>query len=143
MSATSAPPIRARLFAMAAGFLAVLLSSTASATSFGEIMGWCSNRGDEGDQRLCIAYVSAALELMRSPDPVSNGGHHVCVPDTDRDSSTYDVDEAKSTGSGSSRLADSWRGTGQSLSLFVGTVRPTRCRSRFSRCATVSATAGA
>jgi hypothetical protein len=83
MSATSAPPIRARLFAMAAGFLAVLLSSTASATSFGEIMGWCSNRGDEGDQRLCIAYVSAALELMRSPDPVSNGGHHVCVPDTD------------------------------------------------------------
>lgn len=83
MSATLAPPIRAHLFAMAAGFLLVLLSSSASAASFGEIMGWRSNRGDEGDQRLCIAYVSAGVELMRSPDPVSNGGHHVCVPDTD------------------------------------------------------------
>jgi len=83
MSATLAPPIRAHLFAMAAGFLLVLLSSSASAASFGEIMGWCSNLGDEGDKRLCIAYVSAGVELMRSPDPVSNGGHHVCVPDTD------------------------------------------------------------
>jgi len=68
---------------MGVGILLMLFNSSASATSLGQIMDWCSNRGNEGDQRLCVAYVSAAIELMRSSDPVSNGGHHVCVPDTD------------------------------------------------------------
>ncbi len=83
MSAAPASPIWARFFAMGISILLMLLNSSANAISFGEVIDWCSNRDSEGDQRLCIAYVSAALQLMRSPDPVSNGGHHVCVPDTD------------------------------------------------------------
>jgi hypothetical protein len=50
--------------------------------SFGEIVGWCSS-GAPGDDKLCLAYVSAALQLMRQPDPVSNGGKQICVPESD------------------------------------------------------------
>ena len=83
MSTAPALPIWTRFCAMGVGILLMLFNSSASAASFGEVMDWCSNRGNEGDQRLCVAYVSAAIELMRSPDPVSNGGHQVCVPDED------------------------------------------------------------
>ena len=82
MSTAPALPIWTRFCAMGVGIL-LMLNSSASAASFGEVMDWCSNRGNEGDQRLCVAYVSAAIELMRSPDPVTNGGHQLCVPDED------------------------------------------------------------
>jgi len=69
---------------MGVGILLIMLfNSSASAASLGQVMDWCSNRGNEGDQRLCVAYVSAAIELMRYTDPVSNGGHQLCVPDED------------------------------------------------------------
>ncbi len=83
MSTAPALPIWTRFRAMGVGILLMLFNSSASAASLGQVMDWCSNRGNEGDQRLCVAYVSAAIELMRSPDPVSNGGHQVCVPDED------------------------------------------------------------
>ena len=83
MSTAPDLPIWTRFRAMGVGILLMLFNSPAGAASLGQVMDWCSNRGDEGDQRLCVAYVSAAIELMRSSDPVSNGGHHVCVPDKD------------------------------------------------------------
>ncbi|SRR5260221_12621338 len=83
MSAAPALPVWTRFFAMGVGILLMLVNSSASAASFGEVMDWCSNCGSERDQKLCVAYVSAAIELVRSPDPVSNGSHQVCVPDKD------------------------------------------------------------
>jgi hypothetical protein len=83
MRAAPASPARTGFFAIGVCILLLLPNSSQSATTFGEIMDWCSNRGDDGDQRLCVAYVGAGLELLRSPDPVSNGGHRVCAPNSD------------------------------------------------------------
>jgi hypothetical protein len=52
----------------------------ASAATFGEVVGWCSAPRVVGDDTLCSGYVTAVLALLRSPDPVMNGGHQVCAP---------------------------------------------------------------
>ena len=50
------------------------------ARTFGEIVRWCTTSTRPGDDRLCDAYVSAGLDLFRSPDPVLNAGHRSCPP---------------------------------------------------------------
>ena len=61
--------------AFCVGCLAVWPQSGFGAT-FGEVMGWCSSP----DDRLCDGYLTEAFRLLRSPDPVDNGGHRVCFP---------------------------------------------------------------
>jgi hypothetical protein len=56
-----------------------LFPSAASATTLNQLLGWCGS-GDSGDDRLCTTYLSTALNLLRSPDPVLNAGHQVCAP---------------------------------------------------------------
>lgn len=53
---------------------------SAEARTFGEVVGWCTTSTRPGDDRLCDAYVSAGLDLFRSPDPVLNAGHRSCPP---------------------------------------------------------------
>lgn len=50
------------------------------ARTFGEIVRWCTTSTRPGDDRLCEAYVSAGLDLFRSPDPVLNAGNRICPP---------------------------------------------------------------
>jgi hypothetical protein len=64
------------------GSVTTLIPSSTFATSFEEVAAWCASK-DEGDQRLCDNYWGWAVELLRNPDPVSNGGHQVCVPPGD------------------------------------------------------------
>ncbi|SRR5260221_5788336 len=79
-----APPwIRRLAVAVFACFIA-LSPSLAIATTFGEVVDWCAAPRIEGDDRLCSGYLAAALELLRTPDPVLNGGHQICPPAGDQ-----------------------------------------------------------
>ena len=72
---------------------AALVPSSTFATSFNEVAAWCASK-DEGDQRLCDSYWGSAVELLRNPDPISNGGHQVCVPPGDPRKTVFPIVEA-------------------------------------------------
>jgi hypothetical protein len=79
--AASAPYWIRRLITTLVACPIALSPSAAVAATFGEVMGWCSAPRIEGDEKLCDGYVRAALTLLRTPDPVLNGGHRVCPPE--------------------------------------------------------------
>jgi hypothetical protein len=78
------PPQGRRLAVALFACLAALSPSLAFGATFGEVMDWCSAPRIEGDDKLCSGYLRAALELLRNPDPVLNGGHRVCGPAGDQ-----------------------------------------------------------
>jgi hypothetical protein len=85
MNATSIAPLWVRCLALAPLTCLIALSpSRAIAATFGEVMDWCSAPRIEGDEKLCSGYLKAALELLRAPDPVLNGGHRICAPAGDQ-----------------------------------------------------------
>ena len=63
--------------------LSLLPARSASAVTVGQVTSWCSSPDIDANFKLCSAYVAAALELLRTPDPVLNGGHQVCPPEAD------------------------------------------------------------
>jgi Rap1a immunity proteins len=64
---------------------AATLATPAAATTFDELLTWCAPAGKGSDPTLCKGYLESELELLASPDPVSNGGTPACVPaDYDR-----------------------------------------------------------
>jgi hypothetical protein len=81
MNATPIAPFWVRRLAVASFACLIALSPSLSvAATFGEVMDWCSAPRIEGDEKLCSGYLKAALELLRNPDPVLNGGHRICAP---------------------------------------------------------------
>jgi hypothetical protein len=75
-----APPWVRRLAVTPFAVFIALSPPLAIAATFGEVIGWCSAPRIEGDEKLCSGYLAAALELLRTPDPVLNGGHRICAP---------------------------------------------------------------
>jgi hypothetical protein len=59
---------------------AAMLATPAAAATFGELLAWCAPADKGGDPTLCDGYLGAGLELLASPDPMSNGGTPACVP---------------------------------------------------------------
>ena len=57
-----------------------MLATPAAAAGFGELQGWCAPADKGGDPKMCREYLEAELELLASPDPMSNGGTPACVP---------------------------------------------------------------
>ena len=62
-----------------AGLLAAS-ATPATAATFGELLAWCAPADQGGDPTLCDGYLGAGLELLASPDPMTNGGTPACVP---------------------------------------------------------------
>jgi hypothetical protein len=63
--------------------LSLLPTRSASAVGVGQVTNWCSSLNVDGNSKLCHAYVAAALQLLRTPDPVLNGRHQICAPEAD------------------------------------------------------------
>jgi hypothetical protein len=59
---------------------AAMLARPRAAATFGELLAWCAPDDKGGDLTLCDGYLGAGLELLASPDPMSNGGTSACVP---------------------------------------------------------------
>lgn len=59
---------------------AAMLARPRAAATFGELLAWCAPDDKGGDPTLCDGYLGAGLELLASPDPMSNGGTPACVP---------------------------------------------------------------
>jgi Rap1a immunity proteins len=59
---------------------AAMLATPAAAATFGELLAWCAPADKGGDPKMCREYLEAELELLASPDPMSNGGTPACVP---------------------------------------------------------------
>jgi hypothetical protein len=55
--------------------LSLLPTRSASAVTVGQVTNWCSSPDVGANSKLCHAYVAAALQLLRTPDRVLNGGH--------------------------------------------------------------------
>src|SRR5262249_54036330 len=57
--------------ALVAAFIA-LSPAPATAATFGDVTSWCSATRVAGNDVLCGTYVTGALELLRTSDPVLN-----------------------------------------------------------------------
>lgn len=58
----------------------LLLPRPSSATTLGDLEAWCAPEDKGGRPALCGTYLDTGLELLASPDPVTNGGMRTCVP---------------------------------------------------------------
>ena len=63
--------------------LVVTIATPAVAATLGELLTWCGPPDQGGRPQLCEGYLEAGLELLASPDPMSNGGTPACVPATE------------------------------------------------------------